>query len=43
MSGVEAPQILSKLQQKVVIRHRIHVTGMKLDYYEKEMPDATQI
>ena len=33
--GVEAPQVLSKLQQKLFIRHTIHIAGMKLDYYEK--------
>jgi len=44
MSGVEAAQILSKIQQKVVIRHRIHIAGMKLVYSgEEKMPDATQI
>ena len=35
MSGREVPKILSKIQQKVVIRHRIHAAGLKMDYSEK--------
>jgi membrane-bound ClpP family serine protease len=34
-SGVEAPQILGKLRQDVIIRHRIHITGKKLIIFKK--------
>lgn len=42
ISGVEARHIVSKMQHKVVIRNRMHITAIKIDYSEK-MPDKTQI